>query len=147
MGCIGRLTFVSLLCAAYPVSAQSLSSRNYSGIDAVPGKPVKVDIYASADRKNCSSARAPSIRVLEAPREGALAVTPGAVTTDKVAGCPPIKLAAQAVVYTARAGGTGVDKVVYEVTSANGQVVTYQVSITIKEDAPASPHRGKDQKT
>ncbi len=74
-------------------------------------------------------------------------VTPGAVTTDKVAGCPPIKLAAQAVVYTARAGGTGVDKVVYEVTSANGQVVTYQVSITIKEDAPASPHRGKDQKT
>jgi hypothetical protein len=42
--------------------------------------------------------------VLEAPKLGLLTVRKGVLTTDKVAGCPGLKIPAEVVFYRARAG-------------------------------------------
>jgi hypothetical protein len=51
-----------------------------------------------------------------------LTVRKAELTTDKVAGCPAMKVPAQVVLYKARSGYAGPDHVKYEVTSENGEV-------------------------
>ena len=58
------------------------------------------------------------------------------LTTDKIPGCPTLKTPAQVVFYTANAGYTGPDHTKYEVTSENGEVATYDVTITVKAGEP-----------
>jgi hypothetical protein len=62
-----------------------------------------------------------------------LTVRRGELKTDQVAGCPGLKIPAQVVFYQARAGATGSDHLVYEVTNPTGEVGTYDVTIKIKE--------------
>jgi hypothetical protein len=62
-----------------------------------------------------------------------LTVRRGELKTDQVAGCPGLKIPAQVVFYEARAGATGSDHLVYEVTNPTGEVGTYDVTIAIKE--------------
>ena len=61
------------------------------------------------------------------------------LTTDKVAGCPGLKIPAQVVFYRGREGSAGPDHVVYKVTSSGGEVEVYDVTITLKPAPPASP--------
>ena len=84
----------------------------------------------------------PTVRVITPPKDGMLMVRRGDLTTDKVAGCPPVKTPAQAVFYQARAGYTGPDEVKYEVTSENGEVATYDVTINVKEPPATSKPGG-----
>ena len=77
----------------------------------------------------------PMISVIEAPKSGMLTVRRGELKTDQVAGCPGLKIPAQVAFYQARAGATGSEHLVYEVTTSTGEVGTYDVTITIK-DAP-----------
>jgi hypothetical protein len=71
-----------------------------------------------------------------------LTVRTAILTTDKITGCPPIKTPARVVFYQARAGYTGADHVDYEVTSENGEVATYDVTITVKAPPATSPPAG-----
>jgi hypothetical protein len=73
------------------------------------------------------------ISVIEAPKSGMLTVRRGQLKTDQVAGCPGMKIPAQVVFYQARAGATGSDHLVYEVTTPTGEVGTYDVTIKIKQ--------------
>ena len=70
----------------------------------------------------------------------------GEVTADKVGSCAPFKIPVQAILYTARRGDADTDRLTYEVTSANGQVTTYQITISIKS-SPAAPASKSEQKT
>ena len=80
----------------------------------------------------------PRVRVTEVPKLGISTVRRAVLMTDKVEGCPQIKVPAQVVLYEARAGSAGADHVAYEVTSENGEVATYDVAITVKRgEAPA----------
>jgi hypothetical protein len=75
----------------------------------------------------------PTIRVIEAPKSGMLTVRRGELTINSVPNCPGIKIPAQIAFYQARAGATGTDQLVYEVTTFNGEVGAYDVTVTIKE--------------
>ena len=124
--------------------AQPAPTSNYTSIEATSAKPVQLGYYASA-KKDCTPAPLPTIRVIEAPKSGTLTVRRGELKTDIIPGCPGLKMPAQVAFYQARAGATGSDHLVYEVTTSTGEVGTYDVTITIKEvPKPASP--GKDQR-
>ena len=122
------------------------SSRSYTTVEAVPGKSLRIGTYGTANRKDCSPARVPTIRVIEPPSSGSLTVRLSEAKTDKVAGCSTIVIPMQFLMYVARADAEK-DRIVYEVTSANGEVATYEVTINILPK-PAGPVAPKpDQKT
>ncbi len=121
------------------VRAQDAS---YTSVDATSDKPAQLGYYASA-HKDCTPARLPTIRVIEAPKSGVLTVRKAVLTTDNIAGCPGLKTPAQVVFYLAHAGYAGPDHVKYEVTSENGEVATNDVTITVRTSlAPSSPATG-----
>jgi len=121
--------FIAAISTAAP--AQPAPTSNYTSFEATPGKPVQLGYYASA-HKDCTPAPLPVVRVIEAPKSGTLTVRRGELKTDQIAGCPGLKMPAQVVFYQARAGTTGSDHLVYEVTNPTGEVGTYDVTITIK---------------
>jgi len=125
---------IPLVAAAISTAAlaQPAPTSNYTSIEATPDKPVQLGYHASA-HKNCTPAPLPTIRVIQVPKAGTLTVRRALLTTDKIAGCPGLKIPAQVVFYQARAGATGSDHIVYEVTDFNGEVGTYDVTIKIKE--------------
>ena len=121
------------------IAAHTLAQdANYSSVEATSDKPVQLSYHASA-HKNCTPAALPTIRVIESPKSGTLTVRRAVLTTDKVAGCPGLKTPAQAVFYLAHAGYAGPDHVKYEVTTENGEVATYDVTITVKAAPAQSP--------
>jgi len=136
---LGRLALgaaASLLASA----ALAQGSANYTSAAATADSPVQLSYHGSAHRRNCSVAPVPTVRVTEPPKDGALVVRTGVLTTDKVAGCPQLKVPVEVVFYQARSGYTGPDHVAYQVTSENGEVATYDVTITVKQGpAPSKP--------
>jgi hypothetical protein len=128
--------FIPLVAAAISIStvalAQPAPTSNYTSIEATSDKPVQLSYHGSA-HKNCTPAPLPTVRIIEAPKWGILTVRKAVLTTDKIAGCPGLKIPAQVVSYQARAGAAGNDHIVYEVTDFNGEVGTYDVTIKIKE--------------
>ena len=99
---------------------------------------MQLGYYASA-HKNCTPAELPTVRVIEPPKAGVLTVRRGVLSTDKVAGCPGLKTPAQIAFYQPRAGYVGPDHVSYEVTAENGDVATYEMTITVKAPPAPSP--------
>ncbi len=51
-----------------------------------------------------------------------------------------IKVPAQVVFYNPKEGYVGSDHVIYEVTDSNGQVTTYDTTITAKAGPPGAPN-------
>jgi len=142
----GALTSFGLAFAAPPATGQPAPTTTYTSFDAMPGKVLQIGFYGSANKKDCVPARAPTIRVIEPPKAGSLMVRHGEVTADKVGSCGPFKIPIQAILYTARHGDADTDRLIYEVTSANGQVATYQITIRIKS-TPSAPTPAPEQKT
>jgi hypothetical protein len=133
-----------LICATagfLASAALAQGSANYTSAEATSEKPVQLSYHASA-HKNCTPASMPTVRVITPPKGGMLMVRRADLTTDKVVGCPPVKTPAQVIFYQARAGYTGSDEVKYEVTSENGEVATYDVTITVKAPPATSPSAG-----
>jgi hypothetical protein len=138
---ISTLLFASLGLA---LSCAALAqSTNYSTVNAVAGMPVQINFHASF-KKDCTAAPLPTIRVIQPPKSGTLTVRRGVLNTNKVAGCPALKSPAQVVFYLARAGQGSSDHLVYEVTSSNGEVAVYDITIEIKEaDKSIPPTKGQ----
>ena len=135
-------TLLFALAISTVAQAQPAPSKNYTAFDATSGAAVQLGYYASAN-KDCTPATIPSIRVIEAPKSGTLTVRPAELATNAVAGCPGLKVPALIAFYQARAGTTGNDHVVYEVTGSNGEVGVYDVTITIKSSPEqAQPPNG-----
>ena len=137
-----------VLAAAFSMLASAAlaqATNNYSSVEATSEKPVQLGYYASA-HKNCTPGSLPTIRVIEPPKSGVLTVRRAVLKTDKIAGCPDLKTPAQVAFYKARAGYVGPDRLSYEVTSENGEVATYDISITVKE-APQTTPPAQDKST
>lgn len=117
--------------------AQAASSTNYTSFDATSAKPVQIGYYGSA-HKDCTAAALPTVRVVEAPRLGTFSVRRGVLTTNKLPGCPGLKVPAQVAFYEARAGVIGTDHIAYIVTNADGSVGAYDVTINVREAPKAS---------
>ncbi len=121
-------------------AALAEGSVSYTSVEASADKPVRLSYHASAHRGSCSAGAAPTVKVTEPPKEGALVVREGVLTTDKVAGCPQLKVPVEVVFYQTQFGYTGPDHVAYQVTNENGEVATYDVTIAVKEGpAPSNP--------
>ena len=75
----------------------------------------------------------PAVGVVEAPKLGTLTIRLGVLTTSKIAGCPSLKTPVQVVFYQAQVGVFGTDHVIYQVTTADGKVDGYDVTINVKE--------------
>ena len=92
---------------------------------------------ASAHKSNCAPAAPPTVRIIEAPKSGILTVRDAVLTTNKIEGCPELKIPARVVLYTANTGYMGPDHVKYEVTNEAGQVAAYDMTITVEAAQPA----------
>jgi hypothetical protein len=137
-----RLLFACAI-ASLTATAALAQAANYKSVEAVPDKPLQLSYHASAHKNTCAPAAPPTVRVVEAPQAGFLTVRQAELTTDKIPGCPTLKTAAQVVFYTANAGYAGPDHVKYEVTSENGEVATYDVTVTVKPEPAQSPPVGE----
>ena len=126
------------------VLAQPAPTSNYTSFEATPDKPVQLGYYASAHKSTCSPAPLPEVRVIEPPKSGLLIVRRATLTTNQIADCPGLKAPVQVVLYQARAGSGGSDHIVYKVTNSDGEVGSFDVTITIKE-AP-KPTSGTKEK-
>ena len=126
-------------------TAQYAPSSSYTSFGVTPGTAVQLGYYATVN-SNCTPAHAPTIRVIEAPKFGTLTIRPGELTTDKIAGCPSLRAPARIVFYEARSGDADTDLLIYEVTSANGQVETFQITIPIEEDHRPGAMQGRRQR-
>ena len=136
---------LSCAIAGLVASAALAQAVNYTSVEATAGKAVQLTYHAWANKKDCTPAPLATFDVLQAPKLGLLTVRKGLLTTNNVAGCPGLKIPAQVVFYRARAGSAGPDHVVYKVTSANGEVETYDVTINI-EKAPKPVSTTREQK-
>ena len=136
-----RITLFAFATAGVGVCASLAQNANYASVDAIPDKPVQLSYHASAHKSNCSPGALPTVRVIEAPKSGMLAVREAMLTTDKIAGCPALKIPAQVVFYTGNTDYSGPDHVKYEVKDENGEVATYDMTITVKaaQSAPSPP--------
>jgi hypothetical protein len=139
---LSQLCSLILSCAlagTAGTAAFGQATSNYTSVETTSDKPVQLSYHATA-RKNCTPAPLPTVRVIEPPKSGMLTVRRAVLTTDKVAGCPQVKVPAQVVFYRSRPGYAGLDHVSYEVTSENGEDAIYDVAITVKAaPAPAEP--------
>ena len=129
---------VSTVFAVLASAAAFAQSANYTSVDTVAGALTRIGYFASA-KKDCAPAPLPTIRVLKPPKHGVLSIRAGAVVTNQVANCPNLKTPAQVLFYLGNADYRGADELAYEVTSSNGDVGVYNVSVTVKE--PPKPRR------
>ena len=139
-----RAPLFGCAAASFCALATFAQDANYTSVNATPGKPVQLSYHASAHKSDCSPAPLPTVRIVEAPKSGILTVRPAVLTTNKIAGCPGLKTPVQVIFYMASTGYAGLDHTKYEVTDENGQVATYDVTITVKAAQPAqSPPAGE----
>ena len=137
-----RLLSSVLLLAALAGLVASVAlaqATNYTSAETTSGTPIRLTYHASA-HKNCTPAPPPTIKVTEPPKAGALVVRRGMLATGKVPGCERIKAPAQVVFYNPKEGYVGSDHVIYEVTDSNGQMTTYDTTITVKAGPPGAPN-------
>lgn len=126
---------LGMILTAAVAFAQAEPTKNYTSIDAERGKPVRIGYHASADTKSCTAVEPPSVKVIDAPDFGALAVQTGKLSTEKISGCSRITIPVRVLFYTPNQSSAESDHVVYETTSADGKVATYDITIKIKEKA------------
>lgn len=136
-----QLRLAATFCASLPGSIQSFAqSTSYSSVEVIGATPLPLGYYASAN-KNCTPAALPTLRVTQAPKHGALTAKRAVLATSKIAGCPDLKIPAQVIFYQSRQDYVGPDHLAYEITSANGEVKSFDISIEVKPgrkpDVPA----------
>ena len=132
-----RALFFACATASVCATASLAQDVNYGSVNATPDKPVQLSYHASAHKSNCAPAALPTVRVIELPKSGILTVRDAVLTTDKIEGCPELKIPARVVLYTANTGYMGPDHVKYEVTNEDGQVAAYDMTITVEAAQPA----------
>ncbi len=133
--------YVPALLAFLTSATAFAQSTNYTSVEAVAGTAAQIGYYASA-KKDCAPAPLPTIRVLTPPKHGILSIRRGTVTTNRVANCPSLQTPAQVVFYQGNADYQGADELAYEVTSSNGEVGVYNISVAVKPavtPAPSTP--------
>jgi hypothetical protein len=132
-----RTILFAFATASAGVCASLAQDTNYASVAATPDVPVRLSYHASAHKSNCSPGALPTVHVIEAPKSGMLIVRQAVLTTNKIEGCPDLKIPAQVVFYTPNTDYTGPDHVKYTVTDENSQVATYDMTINVEAAQPA----------
>jgi hypothetical protein len=130
------IALLSFAVTGFVTSSAIAQTTTYTSVEITSENPIRLSYHASA-HKNCTPAPAPTINVAERPKAGALLIRKGMLATDKVAGCGRISVPVQVVFYNPKEGYVGPDHVIYEVADSNGQMTTYDFTITVKTGPPA----------
>lgn len=146
-GLVPAIASVGIFLAPSVALGQSAPTTNYTSVQAERGTPLRLGYHASASTKTCTATEPPTVRVVDPPDAGALSVKTGQLSTDKIKGCARMTIPARVLFYTPGRGDIDSDHLAYEVTTADGKVTIYDVTITIR-DKPASPRPPRlEQKT
>lgn len=121
------------IAAGTPVLAQTQLFRNQT---AQAGKVERIYVLPSL-KKDCSTGPLGEVKVVIAPKNGALAVKKGKLKTPASYRCPNVETEAQAVFYKANPKFTGADEVAIQTKNSDGTVESTTIKITVS-DKPAA---------
>ena len=116
-----------LLLIGAPALAQTTTTRTET---AASGKSVRL-VIAPNLKKDCSPGPVPEIRVIDAPKNGALITKAGKIKTPASYRCPNKEASVQAIFYQSKAGYTGADAVTVEIKTAEGTIEKQDIRITV----------------
>lgn len=116
----------------------------YSTLTALSGKALRVGYYASST-VGCTAGPLPEVKVIEPPTSGTMIVRRATLTTNRVNGCPNIKLPSQVIFYVSHGGFHGKEHVVYDVITTDGRSRRFDITIDVKA-AEHPPAQGQGQK-
>lgn len=129
---------VSLALAA-PATAQTGIHRS---VTVEKGKTLRIAVVTGL-KKDCSVGDVGSVRIVNPPKNGQLAVRSGKGKTPASFRCPNVDTPLQGLFYQSKANFSGSDEVTYETRTPDGVTETYIVKITVT-DKPGAPGGKKD---
>lgn len=131
---------IGLVLAAMFLSATSAlaQERVFRTVEAAVGKEARLGLIGNVS-KDCKPGPKPEVKVLTAPKHGALSIRSGKSPAGTLARCPKLAVPAEGVFYTANPKSGGTDEVVYGVKRADGRNELVTVKITITEKAKPQP--------
>jgi len=127
------ITATEAAISTEPPAADALAADNYSSVEAVSGKPVQLNVHASAT-KDCSPVPMPTIKLLDRPKNGTFTIRRGTLNAGHVANCDISNMPGLAVFYTSQMGYVGQDHAAYEVIDFRGQIERFDFEISVKEE-------------
>ncbi|MDB5558966.1 MAG: 4-aminobutyrate aminotransferase [Enterovirga sp.] len=133
--------------AAGPAFAQTTTTL-YRSVSVEKGKPVRLAVV-TALKKDCTQGEVGGVRIINAPKNGQLAVRSGKIKTPASFRCPNVETPVQGLFYQSKANFSGPDEVSYETRTPEGATETYTVKITVTDKpggAGAAPAAGGAKK-
>lgn len=123
-----------LSAVTVPAAAQTSTYRSAS---VQAGKSARLAVVTPF-KKDCSVGELGGVRVVNAPKHGALTLKRGKLKTPADFRCPNKEAVVEGVFYQAGNGYAGADEVTYETKSAEGEISRFVVQITVTAGAPAA---------
>jgi hypothetical protein len=125
---LGILTLTAAL-AAGPALAQTGVHRSAT---VEKGKTIRLAVI-TALKKDCSVGEIGGVRIVNAPKNGQVAVRSGKAKTPANFRCPNVETPVQGLFYQSKPNFSGTDEVAYETRTADGQTENYTVKITVTD--------------
>jgi hypothetical protein len=126
----------ALCCLASAASAQT--SQVFRNAEAVAGKVTRLGVVSNL-KKDCKLGAPAEVKVVTAPKNGALEVRDGKVKTSERTRCPNLEISVKAILYKAPAKFRGEDQAVFEIKNADGELRSVTVKINVSERPAAAP--------
>ncbi|WP_430913173.1 4-aminobutyrate aminotransferase [Methylobacterium sp. sgz302541] len=137
-------SFAAALAAGAVLSGAALAEPATSHNEAAAsGKSVRV-VVAPNLKKDCSIGPLPEFRIVTAPKNGSTITKTAKTKTPSSYRCPNKEAGVQALFYQSKDGFTGSDEMTVEIKTADGQVQTRNIRITV--EAAATKKDGEPKK-
>jgi len=125
-------------------SASAQTSQVFRNADAIAGKVTRLGVVSNL-KKDCKLGAPAEVKVVTAPKNGALEVRDGKVKTAEKTRCPNLEISVKAIFYKAPAKFRGEDQAVFEIKNAEGELRSVTVKINVSErPAAGSKSEGQD---
>lgn len=134
--------FALAACAAVLAAAPAVAQTGiYRSATVEKGKTLRVAVV-TALKKDCSVGPVGSVRVIDPPKSGQLAVRAGKLKTPASFRCPNVETPVQGLFYQSRPNFSGTDEVAYETRTPDGATETFRVRITVTDKPGSTPAPG-----
>lgn len=117
-------------------TAGMAQTSSYRSATAESGKPARIAVVTPI-KADCSIGTLGGVRVITAPKNGTMTLKRGKLKTPATFRCPNVESTVEGVFYESKPNFVGMDEVVFETKSADGQIARSTVQITVSGKAPA----------
>jgi hypothetical protein len=131
---------IAATIAGGPASAQTAGQRTVS---VEKGKTLRLAVI-TALKRDCSLGEIGGVRIINAPKNGQVAVRSGKLKTPASFRCPNVETPVQGLFYQSKPNFSGSDEVSYETRNAEGGTETFTVKITVTDKAGGAGAGKKD---